>query len=191
LRKKDKADSDPGKSRGYPPGESSYDHFRTWWMNCTATNDPVRVCDFPYFVSIADLAAPEDGEVIVYGNLSNAWLGKNPPQTIKATDRGTSGGLGGKAEKAAEAERRRSERSPDEKNKYTGLVVGHVPDVGISGMPDPENPPAGSGLTRGWWLPMTLRANSHVGGGLSSQISNRIDRVVVKQLLDDQGDSTP
>ena len=66
---------------------------------------------------------------------------------------------------AARRERMRAERAG---TPYSGQAE-HVPDTAISGQ---ANPPGG-------WLDMTGRSNNIVGGGLSSRIGTRIDRITI------------
>lgn len=187
VRKNDHGASPPVNEPYQPyPDESSAAHFDRWWRQVVHTNDMNCVSRYPYFVSIRGNSPVEIEQIVIYVNLANAWLKKNSPKVIIATKRGESGSIGAQASLAAERERRRAENSKAAKDKdlYKDLVVGHVPDVGISGMPDVNNPPPDCHCTRGWWLPMTVSANSHVGGGLSSKKGETVDRIAIRQLID-------
>ena len=103
-----------------------------------------------YDMSTDGATADVDASVREYARRSNRWLEANGPQTVTST-------------RALQAQIRREIRAERTRNPHLyppGIVPGHVPDTGVTGMP---NPPGG-------WLPQPIRANSIAGGGLSSRI---------------------
>ncbi|XVU27708.1 polymorphic toxin-type HINT domain-containing protein [Actinoplanes sp. CA-054009] len=104
-----------------------------------------------YYNMSTEGATPDvDASVREYARRANQWLEANGPQTVVST-------------RPLQAQMRAAIRAERTRNPHLyprGIVPGHVPDTGVTGMAVPP----------GGWLPQPIRANSIAGGGLSSRI---------------------